>query len=153
MKKTNPIALAVLGAITMQTHPLSAEEKSANPAPAAMETPSAPASAPITETPTYLKKANPSETAGATRALENFPRETNDQRDARMAWWRDARFGMFIHWGVFSVPAGVYKGETFPGPSEYLMGNAKIPVSEYREFAKGFTASNYDADAIVRLAK
>jgi len=79
--------------------------------------------------------------------------ETKEQRDTRMAWWREARFGMFIHWGVFSVPAGVYKGKTFNGPSEYLMANAKIPPAEYREFAKGFTASNYDANAIVRLAK
>jgi alpha-L-fucosidase len=119
----------------------------------AVETPVAPAASAIIETPTYLKHDKPAEAAGATPAPKNFPRETKEQRDARMAWWRDARFGMFIHWGVFSVPAGVYKGETFPGPSEYLMGNAKIPVSEYREFAKGFTASNYDADAIVRLAK
>jgi len=37
--------------------------------------------------------------------------ETAQQRDARMAWWREARFGMFIHWGVYAVPAGTYKGE------------------------------------------
>jgi alpha-L-fucosidase len=36
--------------------------------------------------------------------------ETKEQRDARMKWWREARFGMFIHWGVYSVPAGVYHG-------------------------------------------
>jgi alpha-L-fucosidase len=33
--------------------------------------------------------------------------ETRAQRDARMQWWRDARFGMFIHWGLYAVPAGL----------------------------------------------
>jgi alpha-L-fucosidase len=108
---------------------------------------------PATDTPAYLKQSKPAEAPAATPVPLDLPIETKEQRDARMAWWRDARFGMFIHWGVFSVPAGVYNGETFSGPSEYLMGNAKIPVGEYKEFAKGFTASNYDADAIVRLAK
>ena len=37
--------------------------------------------------------------------------ETQAQRDARMAWWREAKFGMFIHWGVYSVPAGFYHGQ------------------------------------------
>jgi alpha-L-fucosidase len=117
------------------------------------ETKIAPTASPAAETPTFLNQAKPSESTAATPVPLDLPIETEEQRDARMAWWRDARFGMFIHWGVFSVPAGVYKGETFSGPSEYLMGNAKIPVGEYKEFAKGFTASNYDADAIVRLAK
>ena len=117
------------------------------------ETKIAPTASPAAETPTFLNQAKPAEAPAATPVPLDLPIETEEQRDARMAWWRDARFGMFIHWGVFSVPAGVYKGETFPGPSEYLMGNAKIPVGEYKEFAKGFTASNYDADAIVRLAK
>jgi len=117
------------------------------------ETKIAPTASPAAETPTFLNQAKPSESPATTPVPLDLPIETEEQRDARMAWWRDARFGMFIHWGVFAVPAGVYKGETFPGPSEYLMGNAKIPVGEYKEFAKGFTASNYDADAIVRLAK
>ena len=117
------------------------------------ETKISPTASPAAETPTFLNQAKPAEVPAGTPVPLDLPIETEEQRDARMAWWRDARFGMFIHWGVFSVPAGVYKGETFPGPSEYLMGNAKIPVGEYKEFAKGFTASNYDADAIVRLAK
>ena len=42
--------------------------------------------------------------------------ETASQKDARMAWWRDARFGMFIHWGLYAVPAGVWKGEAVASP-------------------------------------
>ena len=69
------------------------------------------------------------------------------------AWWRSARFGMFIHWGVYSVPAGVHRGQRVHGASEWLMHSAKIPVEEYREFARGFTGEHYDADAWVHAAK
>ena len=61
--------------------------------------------------------------------------ETKQQRDERMQWWRDARFGMFIHWGVYSVPAGTYKGKQIPGIGEWIMENANIPVAEYEQFA------------------
>ena len=56
--------------------------------------------------------------------------ETKAQRDARMSWWRDARFGMFIHWGVYSVPAGTYDGKQIPGIGEWIMNRGKIPVAE-----------------------
>ena len=44
-----------------------------------------------------------------------------------MAWWRDARFGMFIHWGVYSVPAGIYNGKHVPGIGEWIMNQARFP--------------------------
>ena len=83
----------------------------------------------------------------------DFSRETQAQRDARMAWWREARFGMFIHWGVYAVPAGTYKDKKIPGIGEWIMHAAKIPVAEYRQYAKQFNPVKYDADAWVRLAK
>src|SRR5579862_1135584 len=73
--------------------------------------------------------------------------------EARMEWWREARFGMFIHWGVYSVPAGTYHGQPIPGIGEWIMHNAKIPVAEYREFAKQFNPIKYNAEEWVRLAK
>ena len=79
--------------------------------------------------------------------------ETATQRNERMQWWRKARFGMFIHWGVYSVPAGVYNGKKIPGPAEWAMLVSKIPVEEYRNFAKEFNPVKYDPDAWVRLAK
>jgi len=81
------------------------------------------------------------------------PDETPEQRDARMKWWREARFGMFIHWGVYSVPAGTYKGKQIPSIGEWIMNTGKIPVAEYRQFAKQFNPVRYDPDAWVRLAK
>lgn len=79
--------------------------------------------------------------------------ETKEQRDARMAWWREARFGMFIHWGVYSVPAGVYKGHQNQHIGEWHMLDYRIPVAEYAEYAKQFNPVKFDADEWVRLAK
>lgn len=70
-----------------------------------------------------------------------------------MAWWREARFGMFIHWGVYSVPAGVYNGRQINKASEWIMNRAKIPVTEYQKFAAQFNPVKYDADAWVKMAK
>src|SRR4051812_7191630 len=80
--------------------------------------------------------------------------ETPAQHDTRMKWWREARFGMFIHWGIYSVPAGVHKGkEMGPRIGEWIMHEMKIPVGEYAEYARQFNPVKFDADAWVRLAK
>ena len=50
--------------------------------------------------------------------------ETAAQKDARMAWWRQARFGMFIHWGLYSIPAGTWDGKQIPSIGEWIMNNA-----------------------------
>lgn len=71
----------------------------------------------------------------------------------RMDWWHEARFGMFIHWGIYSVPAGVYQGEEIPGIGEWIMNNAKIPVNEYARYADEFNPVGYNADEWVKLAK
>ena len=57
--------------------------------------------------------------------------ESLAQHDARLSWWRDARFGMFIHWGAYAVPAGMYHGERVPGIGEWIMSQAHVPVDEY----------------------
>jgi alpha-L-fucosidase len=79
--------------------------------------------------------------------------ESREQRNARMAWWRDAKFGMFIHWGVYAVPAGTYKGEQVKGIGEWIMRNAQIPVPSYRAFAKQFYPVKYQPAAWAKLAK
>jgi len=79
--------------------------------------------------------------------------ETQAQRDARMAWWRDAKFGLFIHWGVYSVPAGYYHDQPVGGIGEWIMNKGKIPMAEYQQFAKEFNPVKYNADAWVKAAK
>lgn len=79
--------------------------------------------------------------------------ETPAQRDARMAWWRDARFGMFIHWGLYSIPAGTWQGKQIPGIGEWIMNNASIPVADYKALASQFNPTAFNAHDIVALAK
>ncbi len=79
------------------------------------------------------------------------PAETPKQHDARMEWFREAKFGMFIHWGVYSVPAGEWDGKT--SYAEWIMESAHIPVSRYEQFAKEFNPVKFDAHAWVQTAK
>jgi alpha-L-fucosidase len=74
-------------------------------------------------------------------------------RDERMKWWREARFGMFIHWGDYAQWAGSYKGIRVAKGGEWIMNRAKIPVAEYQAAAKTFNPVKYDADEWVRMAK
>ena len=70
-----------------------------------------------------------------------------------MAWWREARFGMFIHWGLYSIPAGTWNGKQVPGIGEWIMNNASIPVADYKALASQFNPTAFNAHDIVALAK
>ncbi|MEI6680272.1 MAG: alpha-L-fucosidase, partial [Mariniphaga sp.] len=77
--------------------------------------------------------------------------ETPKEREERMRWFTEGRFGMFIHWGVYSVPAGAYGDKK--GCGEWLMESAQIPVSKYEQFAQQFNPVKFDAKEWVRIAK
>ncbi len=79
--------------------------------------------------------------------------ETPEQHEAKMRWWREARFGMFIHWGLYATFAGVYHDKPVPGIGEWIQNRAKIPVAEYAANASKFNPAKFDADAWVSLAK
>lgn len=82
-----------------------------------------------------------------------IPRETKEQHDQRMAWFREARFGMFIHWGLYAVPAGEWHGKKSPGAGEWIMNDLHIPIPEYEKFATQFNPVKFDARRWVRTAK
>lgn len=83
-----------------------------------------------------------------------FAQETKEARDKRMQWWREARFGMFIHWGSYSVLGGVYNGnQQRRGGAEWIMNRCKIPVAEYQKYASTFNPVRYDPESWVLLAK
>jgi alpha-L-fucosidase len=79
--------------------------------------------------------------------------ESQAQKDVRMAWWRQARFGMFIHWGLYSIPAGTWDGKQVPSIGEWIMNNASIPVADYKSLAAQFNPTGFSAHDIVALAK
>ena len=79
--------------------------------------------------------------------------ETKEQRDQRMAWWREARFGMFIHWGLYCVPAGTWKGQQMPEIGEWIMSKYRIPLVEYAKLAEKFNPVKFDADQWAQIAK
>ena len=75
-------------------------------------------------------------------------------KEERMQWWREARFGMFIHWGVYAQLEGVYNGnEQRRGGAEWIMNRMKIPVADYQSYAKQFNPTKFNADEWVKTAK
>lgn len=73
--------------------------------------------------------------------------------DKRMEWFRDAKFGLMIHWGLYSIPAGVWNGKDIPGLGEWIMNHARIPVKQYEKLAKKFDPVKFNADKWVKMAK
>jgi len=75
-------------------------------------------------------------------------------RDQRLAWWREARFGCFVHWGAYSTLGGVWQDRPNPGYAEHIMRVNKIPVEVYKnEVAAKFHPDAYDAKSWVRQMK
>lgn len=71
--------------------------------------------------------------------------------NSKMEWWKNAKFGMFIHWGLYSQAGGIWKGKT--EYAEWIMNEAKIPRAEYTEMAKDFNPVKFNAEEWVKLAK
>ena len=75
-------------------------------------------------------------------------------QNQKMQWWGDARFGMFIHFGVYAQWGGMYHGHKMnKGGAEWIMNRSKIPVQEYRDSAHNFNPAKYDAEEWVKMAK
>lgn len=77
----------------------------------------------------------------------------NSFNSPKMDWWKEARFGMFIHWGLYALPAGVWEGKDVPGIGEWIMLQGRIPTQDYQQLATKFNPVQFNADAWVKLAK
>jgi len=75
----------------------------------------------------------------------------SNQNNPKMKWWKDAKFGMFIHWGIYSVPAGKWGERTDHG--EWIMNTAKISRADYSALAKKFNPTRFNAEEWVKIAK
>jgi alpha-L-fucosidase len=73
------------------------------------------------------------------------------EHDSRMGWWREARFGLFIHWGLYAIPAGEWNGET--NHAEWIRTTARIPLKVYDRFVGQFSPLKFDAEGWVRMAQ
>ncbi|MCF7974971.1 MAG: alpha-L-fucosidase [Phycisphaerae bacterium] len=83
-----------------------------------------------------------------------YIKETPEQHAAKMQWWNTARFGMFVHWGVYSVTGGEFRGQMPTNSAEWMMNKARISIADYKvENVDKFNPTDFDASAFVGLAK
>src|ERR1039458_8957202 len=88
-----------------------------------------------------------------TLPLCSQPRTEDPRASTRLEWWTQARFGMFIHWGVYTVPAGEWNGKPIAGLGEWIMNHARIPVAEYEKLPGQFNPVKFNAGEWVAIAK
>lgn len=69
----------------------------------------------------------------------------------RLQWWSAARFGMFIHWGLYAQDGCFWKGQD--GKTEHMMRHLQIPIAEYEKIATEFNPVKFSADEWVTIAK
>src|SRR5256714_3352389 len=79
--------------------------------------------------------------------------DSPEARQARLAWFKQAKYGMFIHWGLYAIPAGEWKGKQIPGLGEWIMNRAKIPVKEYEQLAAQFNPVKFNAEEWAQMAQ
>src|SRR6476620_7354112 len=87
-------------------------------------------------------------------AQKDYLHESKVDKDKRMEWWKDGSLGMFIHWGLYSVPAGRYHGKVSKAEcAEWFMNNKKIPIKKYETYADQLDTLKLDPKKWVSIAK
>ena len=81
------------------------------------------------------------------------PKAPDPAKEKRLEWFREAKYGLFIHWGLYAIPAGEWHGKRSLGLGEWIMFRTPVPVREYESLAREFNPVKYNADEWVKLAK
>src|SRR5262250_2739003 len=81
------------------------------------------------------------------------PRPPDPAREKRLEWFREAKYGLFIHWGLYAIPAGEWNGKRSPGLGEWVMFRSRVPVKQYEQLASRFNPVKFNADEWVKVAK
>ena len=129
----SPVCRGVLGALGflfLTSMPLAQQ-------PASTSASAAASAAPATSSASARRDLSPAEKAA---------------REERLQWFREAKYGLFIHWGLYAIPAGEWKGRYSPGIGEWIMHRLKIPRQEYSQLAEWFNPHKFDADTWVKMA-
>lgn len=100
-----------------------------------------------------FNKAQARDQSEIDRAVNGWWKTSMETHDQRIKWWREAKFGMFIHWGVYSKAGGVWKGKTVNGYSEHLMRKEKVSRAAYLDLAHTFNPVQFNAEKWVLAAK
>ena len=92
------------------------------------------------------------------QSIENDWHKMNQTKQRALEDFLQQKFGMFIHWGLYAIPGGVWNGKTMeemgsPSVAEWIQLVAKIPRGEYADLAVSFNPVDFDADHIVTMAK
>ena len=74
-------------------------------------------------------------------------------KEKRLEWFREAKYGLFIHWGLYAIPAGQWNGKRSLGLGEWVMFRSTVPVREYEKLASQFNPVKFNADEWVKVAK
>ena len=81
------------------------------------------------------------------------PKPPDPAKEKRLEWFREAKYGMFIHWGLYAIPAGEWNGRRCLGLGEWVMNRCQVPVKEYEKLAARFDPVKFNADEWVQLAQ
>jgi len=88
-----------------------------------------------------------------TAAQSPSTKPSDPAKEKRLEWFREAKYGMFIHWGLYAIPAGEWKGQRCLGLGEWLMNRCKVPVGDYEQLTKQFNPTKFNPDEWVQLAQ
>ena len=90
---------------------------------------------------------------GTSAPLRAQAPDSPEAKKKRLEWFHESKYGLFIHWGLYAIPAGMWNGKRIPGIGEWIMFRSRIPVPEYEQLARQWNPVKFDAEAWVQLAR